>query len=375
VAIFGTAVLLLPVVFVALVVAGGWILSAPGHRGRESDHFDGVSFKNPDRTRPEFVRDSRAFKMIGERRNNDSRWPDFIDDPRNPPPPKRVAAGAMRVTFVNHATMLVQMEGMNVLTDPIWSERCSPFQSIGPKRHRAPGVRFEDLPPIDLVVVSHNHYDHMDVESLRRLAREHRPRIVTGLGNRAYLASKGIVAEELDWWESRAISAGLELAAVPAQHFSGRGLSDRNKTLWCGFVLRSPAGSAYFAGDTAMGSHFEEIGRRFGPIRLAMLPVGAFKPEWFMAPVHIGPREALAAHRLLGARTSVAMHFGTFHLGIDGEAEAANLVRAAGEERFWVLGQGEGRDVPQIESSVRNTFSPGTNHGSLAGLSPTTLKP
>jgi len=253
---------------------------------------------------------------------------------------------------VNHSTVLVQMDGFNVLTDPIWSERCSPFSWAGPRRARPPGVRWEDLPPIDAVLISHNHYDHLDVATLQRLARDHRPRIYATLGNGALLRSRGIpVTAELDWWQSADLGPGLSLTSVPAQHFSNRSITDRNRALWTGFVIQGGAGAVYFAGDTALGPHFEQIRNRLGPVRLALLPIGAFRPEWFMSPVHLSPSEALRAHHLVGAATSVAIHFGTFQLGDDGIDEPVQLLqqemqRLSPPPRFWVLGFGEGRDVP-----------------------------
>jgi L-ascorbate metabolism protein UlaG (beta-lactamase superfamily) len=209
----------------------------------------------------------------------------------------------------------------------------------GPKRHHAPGIRFDDLPPIDVVLVSHNHYDHMDVPTLDRLKREHQPRIFTGLGNSAFL--KGAV--DLDWWQSAEIGPDVRIHAVPAQHFSSRGLSDRDANLWCGYVIEAPGGPIYFAGDTGWGSHFAKIRERFGAARLALLPIGAFRPEWFMCAVHISPREAVRAAEALGAETSIPMHYYTFHLGDDGQDEPAEVLRselAAGGPRFEILAPG-----------------------------------
>jgi L-ascorbate metabolism protein UlaG (beta-lactamase superfamily) len=254
---------------------------------------------------------------------------------------------------VNHATTLIQMDGLNILTDPMWSERASPVQWAGPRRFHAPGIAFEHLPPIDLVVLSHNHYDHLDIGSLRRLSREHRPRIVVPLGVRAFLERKGIRgAEEGDWWTERPVGDGVRLTTVPAKHFSGRGLLDRDRTLWASYVIAGPAGNVYFAGDTGFGPHFEEVRQRFGAIRLAILPIGAYEPLWFMSRVHVSPTEALRAHGVLGASTSLAIHFGTFQLADDGQLEAPRrleeLLQAAGEPRprFWIPEFGIARDVP-----------------------------
>ena len=234
---------------------------------------------------------------------------------------------------------------MNILTDPIWSRRCSPVPTVGPARVRPPGIRFEDLPVIDAVLLSHDHYDHMDVPTLRKLERTFpNARFYAGLGNAAYLRTQGVYhVYDLDWWQEVRYGHAA-IVGVPAQHFSGRGACDANGRLFMGFVVRVPAGPIYFAGDTGYGPHFAEIRRRLGPMRLAVLPVGAYKPEWFMSPIHMGPAEAVKAARDLEASTSVAMHFGTFPLADDGHDEPAKQL--AGQEHFWVLAFGAGRDVP-----------------------------
>lgn len=330
---------------------GGCLLAAPAYRGPVSDHFDGERFHNQSPTKQHGFWDFVRWQRTRDR----GPWRAFVDAAPGPKPPQRVPRGAMRVTFVNHATVLVQMDGVNVLTDPIWSERASPVSFAGPKRHRPPGIRFEDLPPIDLVVVSHNHYDHMDLPTLQRLSRTFHPRIVTGLGNADFLTEHGVGnVAELDWWQSANVAAGVDVAAVPAQHFSQRGLGDRDRTLWAGYVVTGPAGAFYFAGDTGFGPHFQQIRERFGSMRLAVLPIGAFRPEWFMAPVHISPGQALEAHRVLGARTSVGMHFGTFALADDGQDEPPARIRELlarepnPDDRagFRLLDFGEGRDLP-----------------------------
>jgi len=261
----------------------------------------------------------------------------------------------MRITFVNHATTLLQMDGVNVLTDPIWSDRCSPVEFAGPKRVRPPGLRFEDLPPIDVVLISHSHYDHLDLPTLKRLARAHHPRFIVGRGVGRILEGAGIgPVTELDWWRGEELRAGFRITSVPTQHFANRGIADRDTTLWTGYTVAGASGTAFFAGDTGFGPQFAEIRKRAGPIRLAILPIGAYKPEWFMGPIHMSPRQALDAHNILGAGTSVAIHFGTFRLAEDGQTEAPDELRKAVAEagdplpRFWVLDFGEGREVPPL---------------------------
>jgi L-ascorbate metabolism protein UlaG (beta-lactamase superfamily) len=303
------------------VVAERVFIANPPCRGAVSDHFDGERFHNHQagwQTEGSFLK-WQLTKRQGA-------WREWVEDAPGARPQRRVDGGRVRVTWVNHSTLLLQMDGLNVLTDPIWSERCSPVGFAGPRRHRAPGLRFEDLPRIDVVLVSHNHYDHMDVATLKRLGAP----IVVPLGNAVLLARRGIGgARDLDWWESTRVSDRVTVTAVPAQHFSARGMTDRNAALWCGFVVSGPSGHVYFAGDTGWGGHFEEIARRFGPMRLAMLPIGAYEPRWFMRPAHISPAEAVDAHLVLGARTSIGMHWGTFRLSDEGELDPARDLAAA----------------------------------------------
>lgn len=319
------------------------MVAAPPYRGPNSDHFDGARFHNLEPTEHE------AGALLKWMMNRDEGpWRKWVDDPPGPKPPERVSDGQVRVTFVNHATLLVQMDGVNILTDPIWSDRCSPVTFAGPKRHRAPGIRFEDLPPIDAVLVSHNHYDHLDLPTLRLLQKRNDPRIVTPLGNDALMARRSVKgATALDWWKATDINGRVKVTVVPSQHFCARALSDRDRTLWGGFVISGPSGNVYFAGDTGWGSHFAAIRARFGTIRAALLPIGAYLPRWFMKPVHISPHEMVDAHVALGATTSIPMHYGTFHLGDDGEMRPLDDLRSAIAEKnasgITILDFGEGR--------------------------------
>ena len=200
------------------------------------------------------------------------------------------------------------------------------------------------------MLISHNHYDHLDIPTLKRLASEHDPRFIVPLRNEGLLRKNGITSvAEMDWWDELEVAGPLRLTCVPAQHHSGRGMRDRHKTLWAGFVLRGGAGTVYFSGDTGAGAHFSQVKERFGEITLALLPIGAYRPRWFMKTNHMTPAEAVEAHRLLQPRASVAFHFGTFPLGDDGEIEPveepiiALAEQGVPEDAFWVLGHGEGR--------------------------------
>lgn len=242
-------------------------------------------------------------------------WSDPAPAPRTPALPHSVPAGQLAVTFIGHSTFLLQLPGLNILTDPVFASRAGPFGWLGPKRVRPPALRLPGLPRIDLVVLSHNHYDHLDLAALRWLARQHRPVIITTLGNRPWLETRGVRGViELDWWQSHQPARDLEVFCTPAQHFAARTPWDRCRTLWGGFMLRTAAGLVFFAGDTGWAAHFAEIKTRLGAPALALLPIGAYEPRWFMEPVHMNPAEAVRAHLALGARLSIGMHFGTFPL-------------------------------------------------------------
>jgi L-ascorbate metabolism protein UlaG (beta-lactamase superfamily) len=299
----------------------------PGHRGPVTDHFDGRVFFNRSAGAGRSLGDFLRWQRTAER----TAWPDWVENRATPALPATLAAGEVALTFVNHITFLLQWRGLNLLTDPVWSERVSPVQWTGPQRVRAPGLAFDALPPIDVVLVSHNHYDHLDLATLRRLESRHRPLFVTGLGNRRFLEQHGLTRViELDWWQD-ARHAGAAILYTPAQHWSGRGIRGRNRTLWGGFVVTADERSVYFAGDTGYASHhFAEIRERCGSPDLSLLPIGAYEPRWFMREQHMDPDEAVRAHLDLGTPLSIATHFGCFQLtdeGIDAP------VRALGEAR------------------------------------------
>jgi len=338
----------------ASVPVVGCAVSAPTWRGDRGPHFDGERFVTPDAPPRVGGFDLGGFSAFfrWQRERTPGAWPPYRDEPFGPRPPYEVPKGAMRVTFINHATTLIQLDGVNVLTDPIYSERASPVDFAGPSRVRPPGIRFEDLPRIDAVVLSHNHYDHMDAATLKRIgATWPKVRVFAGLGNKAFLESLGLVdVIELDWWDVRELE-GITVRSVPNQHFSNRGLFDADGTLWSAWVLEGSNGRAYFGGDTGYGPHFAQVAERLGPMRLAVLPIGAFKPEWFMHPIHMSPKEAVQAAKDLKAALAVPMHFGTFPLADDGETEPVEVLEAALKENpapFAVLGFGEGRDVGEV---------------------------
>jgi len=318
-----------------------------------SDHCDGERFFNP-RGQPPAKPFSALPKWWWQRLAHDqgSPWPKSVPPPPTPPLPETVPAGQVAVTFIGHSTFLLQLAGLNLLTDPIFSRHAGPLARLGPKRVRPPALALAQLPPIDVVFVSHNHYDHLDLPALRWLARERRPVIVTTLGNKAWLETRGVRrVVELDWWQTHAARPDLEVVCTPAQHFAARTPWDRCRTLWGGFVLRTPAGKIYFAGDSGYCDAFQEIGTRFGPVDLAFVPIGAYEPRWFMAAVHCTPAEAVAIHRDVRARRSIAMHFGTFQLtdeAIDAPARELAAARAAAglaDDDFVVPGFGETRAV------------------------------
>jgi len=287
-----------------------------------TDHFDGHRYFNPNGANGPSL--SMVPRMLLTPR---ARWPVSIPvQPRKPPsvPEQQVA-----LTFIGHATFLIQAAGTNILTDPVYADRASPSQSTGPRRVRAPGVRFEDLPPVSIVLLSHNHYDHCDVHALRELDRRFEPTFITPVGNGRLLRSVGIrQVEELDWWHASTRSS-IPITLTPAQHNSARGMFDRNHALWGGFLIEVAGKRILFAGDSGYGPHFEEIRRRLTPIDLALLPIGAYEPRWFMKDIHMNPEEAVLAHCDLGAVGSIAMHWGVFHLTAEGIDEpAARLARA-----------------------------------------------
>lgn len=345
-----------------------------------SDHFDGTVFFNPAEMAPDIPRSgpdeiprrdaaidepalarerppgqrrrSMALAMIRYRFREERRpWPKLPPDPAPAGDPwEDVPEGHVSLTFIGHSSFLVRLPNLTFMTDPVFSARCSPVSWAGPKRARPPGRRFAHLPKIDLLLISHNHYDHMDLPSLRMIQRRDDPLVATPLGNARHLAKAGLHrVMEGDWWEELRIAEDVAVTVTPARHFSARTLWDRGRSLWGGLMLQVQGKRLLFAGDSGHGRHWAEIGARLGPPDLALLPIGAYEPRAMMASVHVNPEESVAAHQALGARQSVGMHFGTFQLtdeAVDAPPRDLAAARAAAgvpEDAFVTLGFGETR--------------------------------
>lgn len=303
----------------------------PYYSGPVSDHFDGVRFFGPGEVADKSLADVARWR----RQRMSEAWPASV--PSSFPadiPPARVED--LRVVLIGHASYLFQVAGRNILVDPVFSARVSPTRFAGPKRVNPPGIAFEALPPIDAVLITHNHYDHLDGPSVARLWQQHQPLIVAPLGNdtilRGYDATMHV--ETRDWGESIDLGGGVTAHLTPAHHWSARGLNDRRMALWGAYVLTGPHGVHYHVGDTGFGDGgiFRQIRSRFGPPRLATLPIGAYEPRWFMQAQHMNPADAVKAFDLLGAKQALGHHWGTFKLTDEGIERPAEALQAALEE-------------------------------------------
>jgi N-acyl-phosphatidylethanolamine-hydrolysing phospholipase D len=275
-------------------------------------------------------------------------------------------ADDVRITWVGHATFLVQIAGLNILTDPVWSERASPVQWAGPRRLMPPGVAFDALPPIDAVLLSHDHYDHLDSGTIRRIARKHaNAQWISPLGYARWLRRRGVKrVEEMDWWQATTIDSprvALRITAYPVQHWTRRNFFDTNRRLWCSYGIDAGEGArVYFAGDSGWCDAFREIGRNAGAFDAALLPIGAYEPRWFMKPAHMNPEEAVQAWKDLGGRGRfVPMHWGTFILTDEPVLEPLARLRsawqAAGQDLrdLSILRQGDTLEFHRNGESVR----------------------
>lgn len=328
-------------------------LDARYYRGPVSDHFDGERFVNPDGADDALSPPGGTGTLLRYVTARDSRpiWPDRVAvTPAKPP--ARVDGGRMLATWVGHATVLVQTQGLNILTDPVWSKSAGPF-GIGPTRVAEPGIRFADLPKIDLVLVSHDHYDHMDLATLKKLWDRDHPLIVTSLGNDSVIGQAGVPARALDWGGQIAVRPGVSVVVNRGHHWGSRWFADRNRALWSGFVVRLPGGNLFFAGDTGAGDlKWADQAASYGPIRLALIPIGAFRftAGQMAAGSHVGPVDAVEVYRRLGAAQAIAIHWGTFRLSYEGWDTPPRLLAAAeactGQRGFSAVRIGRTMDVP-----------------------------
>jgi L-ascorbate metabolism protein UlaG (beta-lactamase superfamily) len=306
--------------FASLAAAAGlsviWASRMKIYDGPVSDHFDGTQFFDPDGVPPRSLGEVLRWQFGGDRQR--AAWPEWAPSPYTDTPPPHVSGDKVRLSFVGHASWLIQTSGLNILIDPVWSMRVSPVSFAGPKRHNDPGIAFDALPPIDVVLVSHGHYDHLDLATLSRLSAKFAPRVITPLGNDITMrsADAAIKAEAFDWHDRVELGGGIAVTLVPTRHWTARGLFDRNKALWASFVLETPAGKIYVVCDSGYGEgkHFRRVAEKHGPLRLAILPIGAYEPRWFMKDQHMNPDDAVKALADCGAQQALANHHGTFQL-------------------------------------------------------------
>jgi L-ascorbate metabolism protein UlaG (beta-lactamase superfamily) len=311
-----------------------------------SDHYDGKRFFNPKNPQ-----DHRFYDLIKFIVTRDKKvWPDRVENEPALNLSGPLFDNEVAVTFVNHATVLLQLNGYAILTDPVWSERVGPIPFIGPKRVRKPGIPFDQLPKIDIVLISHNHYDHLDLETLKKMIARFQPIIFAPLGDKSLIQSLGAQhVHEMDWWDSIKVGRPLEITFAPTQHFSGRRLFSFDKSLWGSYVINVNGRKIYFGGDSGYSPHYKDIEHRYGPMDLSFLPIGSYEPRWFMKAVHMNPEENVLAHRDLQSRETIGIHFGTFQLSDERigqpqiELAAALKKLSVAPDTFIVLKEGQTR--------------------------------
>jgi L-ascorbate metabolism protein UlaG (beta-lactamase superfamily) len=337
------------------LAAGAWALLAPArgnayYQGPVSDHFDGERFFNPGGIEPR----GRIDFLRWQRADRGAAWPASFPSPFAPDlPPATVDGDRVRIAYVGHATFLIQTRGASILIDPVWSERVSPISFLGPRRVNPPGIAFDALPRVDCVLLTHNHYDHMDIPTIARLWQRFAPRIVAPLGNDTILqtAVPGLAALAFDWHASVDLGGGVAVHVEESQHWSARGAGDRSHALWASFIIAAGPRKLYCVGDTGFGDGaiFRRVHRRHPDLAVALLPIGAYEPRWFMRNVHMNPDEAVQALDLCGAAQAFGHHWGTFPLtneAVDQPAvdlAAACAARGVLPERFPALRPGEVR--------------------------------
>jgi L-ascorbate metabolism protein UlaG (beta-lactamase superfamily) len=305
-----------------------------GYEGPVSDHFDGKVFFNPwdPQAGKKGFFDLLKWRLSPKEGWTDENheWPEWIDSIPGPKPADRVRQN-LKVTWINHATVLIQGADLNILTDPVFSDRIGPVSWAGSKRIRDPGIKFEDLPKIDIVLISHNHYDHLDLPTLQRLEERDQPLVIAGLGNGAFLQARGIKRTmDVDWNQTVNIpNMPVKITALPAQHWSTRALWDRNRTLWVSYWLQIGEKSIYFSGDTGFGPHFQKIREKMGSPEVCLLPIGAYLPRWFMQEQHLNPDDAVRAFQILGGKYFFPIHFNTFVLADEGYGQAEEDLQTA----------------------------------------------
>ncbi len=333
--IIGATILLLVIALGLAVTIVPRFLDRIYYEGPGSDHFDGAHFFNPDGdadTAAPPTGGSRTAFFWNSMTGRDGRppWPKSVAI-APVAPPARVEGDRMVVTWVGHASLLIQTQGLNILTDPVWSDTAGPL-GFGPKRAAPPGIALDALPKIDLVLVSHNHYDHLDKPTLKRLWERDHPRIVTSLGNDSVIGQTGATATALDWGQRLTVRPGVDVVVTRNHHWGSRWFTDRNRALWSSFVVTLPGGNLFFAGDTGMGDgKWPAEAAALGPIRLALIPIGAFRfaPGQMASGSHIGPLDAVEVYRRLGAAHAIPIHWGTFRLSFEGYDTPPKMLAAA----------------------------------------------